>query len=567
MRVAIYARYSTDRQRRSSIDDQVRLCREYVETKNWTVVDVYADPEITGRSRHRPDFIRLVADAKAKKYDVVVTEAIDRLSRRQAHLHDLYDHLTFLDIDIFCPGLDKITQLHIAILGIVAEMYCKDTASKTKRSQVGLVEAGRIPGGLAYGYKVLPPTQDGAKSIAGEREIIDDRAVVIRRIFEEYANGISPENIALGLNSDAIPGPKGAPWRNTTIRGHSTRGTGILNNAIYIGWLIWNKTPFRADPDGKRQPRPNPPSEYRKIHLPHLRIVSDELWERVKSRQRQLAEAAAKKQAVASDKPGTDNNLNATHRAKYLLAGLLKCGACGSTYSIIGKDRYGCANHRRGTGLCSNSKTIIRQVVEERVLGCLRDKLLSPVQVDRFIKEFEANIRTTRRENDNDRRKAEKAVALADKAIAGLMETIESGNASGNALQMICKQLEMREVERTRAEETLSALIDQDKVVPLLPNAAELYRQKVAGLIDSLNKPEFKDEASTQLRDLIDHIVMTPAPEAPAGMWMDVYGDLAEILALGSGGSPKSKLPSLVGLGSQLSVVAGAGFEPATFRL
>ena len=156
---------------------------------------------------------------------------------------------------------------------------------------------------------------------------------------------------------------------------------------------------------------------------------------------------------------------------------------------------------------------------------------------------------------------------MAAKAIAGLMETIESGNASGNALQMICKQLEMREVERTRAEETLSALIDQDKVVPLLPNAADLFRRLVANLANALNKPESKDEATTQLRDLIDHIVMIPAADAPDGMWMDVYGDLAEILALGSGGSPKSKLPSLVGLGSQLSVVAGAGFEPATFRL
>ena len=92
----------------------------------------------------------------------------------------------------------------------------------------------------------------------------------------------------------------------------------------------------------------------------------------------------------------------------------------------------------------------------------------------------------------------------------------------------------------------------------LMPNLAEVYATKVAALADSLNDPEIKAEATELIRQLIGRVVMTPDPDAPDGMRMEVHGILGEIVALAAGQELKSKLPDLGGPGSQLSVVAGA---------
>src|SRR5512144_2554802 len=68
------------------------------------------------------------------------------------------------------------------------------------------------------------------------------------------------------------------------------RGTGILNNELYVGRLVWNRQRFIKDPDtGKRVSRPNPESEWVIHDVPELRIIDDDLWRRVKERQRALA--------------------------------------------------------------------------------------------------------------------------------------------------------------------------------------------------------------------------------------------------------------------------------------
>jgi site-specific DNA recombinase len=83
MRAAVYARYSSDLQREASIEDQLRLCREAAASRGWTVVIEYADRAASGSSRFRPEYQQLLTDAKAGKFDVVVAEALDRLSRDQ----------------------------------------------------------------------------------------------------------------------------------------------------------------------------------------------------------------------------------------------------------------------------------------------------------------------------------------------------------------------------------------------------------------------------------------------------------------------------------------------------
>lgn len=324
MRAAIYARYSSENQREASIDDQVEICRRYIEAQGWRVVKVYADRAISGASRHRPDYLQMIVDAERRNFDVIVTEALDRLSRKLADVAELHDRLQFAGVKLHAVKLGEVTTLHVGLMGTMAQLYLSDLRDKTRRGQLGRALAGKIPGGHAYGYALV----DGD---IGERQILAAEAEVVQRIFRDFAAGKSPRAIASALNAEHVPGPGGREWRDTTIRGQPDRGTGILNNALYVGRLEWNRCSYVKDPrTGKRVARPNPRDLWEIVDVPHLRIIDDELWETVR-----LHQAALRQQANSQEA----NPLNRAHRPKSLLSGLLRCGLCGGRYTVTAKER------------------------------------------------------------------------------------------------------------------------------------------------------------------------------------------------------------------------------------
>src|SRR5262249_39803072 len=100
MRAVIYARYSTDLQREASIEDQVRICRQRMDREGWTLVATYSDAASSGASRLRPGYQKLLEDARAGAFDIVVAEALDRLSRDQEDVAALYKQLRFRGVRI-----------------------------------------------------------------------------------------------------------------------------------------------------------------------------------------------------------------------------------------------------------------------------------------------------------------------------------------------------------------------------------------------------------------------------------------------------------------------------------
>ena len=144
----------------------------------------------------------------------------------------------------------------------MAQLYLTDLRDKTKRGQLGRALAGKIPGGHAYGYALV----DGK---SGERRIKPDEAASCERIFRDFAAGKSPRAIASALNAEGVPGPHGREWRDTTIRGQPERGTGILNNAIYVGRLEWNRCSYVKDPEtGKRRCPAKPAASWEIVDVP-----------------------------------------------------------------------------------------------------------------------------------------------------------------------------------------------------------------------------------------------------------------------------------------------------------
>lgn len=95
------------------------------------------------------------------------------------------------------------------------------------------------------------------------------------KIFEMFAVGRSLSDIARALNRDHVTGPRGHEWRDTTIRGHGGRGTGILRNELYIGRLVWNRQTFVRDPGtGKRLSKANPRDQWIEEEVPSCGSLS-----------------------------------------------------------------------------------------------------------------------------------------------------------------------------------------------------------------------------------------------------------------------------------------------------
>ena len=242
MRAAIYARYSSDLQSEASIEDQVRLCRERGEQDGHEVIQVFRDCAISGGSLvNRPGMLSLMAAAKQGDFDMVIAEALDRISRDQEDVAAIYKRLSHADVRIVTLSEGEINELHIGLKGTMNALFLKDLADKTRRGQRGRVEAGKIPGGNSYGYKIVRRILDNGAVSTGEREIDPVQAAIVRRIFQEYAEGLAPRRIAGRLNMEKIPGPRGGPWNASTINGSRQRRNGILNNELYLGRITYNR--------------------------------------------------------------------------------------------------------------------------------------------------------------------------------------------------------------------------------------------------------------------------------------------------------------------------------------
>ncbi|MGY4281259.1 DNA invertase Pin-like site-specific DNA recombinase [Bradyrhizobium sp. LM2.7] len=149
MKVALYARYSSDNQRDASIEDQLRLCRLHAEKQGWTVVDSYTDRAISGASLLRPGIQELISDATRGKFTIVLAEAMDRLSRDQEDIAVLFKRMAFAGVRIVTLSEGDITHLHVGPKGTMNALFLKDLADKTRRGLRGRVAHGKSGEGCA----------------------------------------------------------------------------------------------------------------------------------------------------------------------------------------------------------------------------------------------------------------------------------------------------------------------------------------------------------------------------------------------------------------------------------
>jgi site-specific DNA recombinase len=494
IKAALYARYSTDRQRDASIDDQFRECDRVARTAGFDVVGRFEDKGMSGGTADRPGYQALLSATRRREFSVIVVEDISRLWRnraefgpRSAEFEDFGVHcITAVGDDTRRDGWGLVIQIKQA----VAEHARREASYRTRRGLEGRAIKGESAGGRAYGYR--PASQ----STTGQVEIIETEAAVVRRIFELYAGGISSRAIAERLNCGNIPSP-GATWRRTNtgenakrrgkwvssaIHGDPKRGYGILNNERYLGRLNWGRLQWKrsAANSKKRVAVIADPALMVRREDPRLRIIPDKLWERVKLRQSAQASRSTSANASTAGRPATS-----------LLSGLLACGECGSRFIARNQRSYQCASRvYGGHSACSNEIVVPRERAEAAIVNYLAVDLLSPEAIEIAKREYQAVVLEEAKRKHQD--SAELDALHAEEVL--LRKMLRARTLSPDVAQAALDALANK-----RRKTASTVKMSPASLVQSFALTAERYRE----LVRNLGKHVTKSEHSTEERELV----------------------------------------------------------------
>lgn len=504
MRVALYGRYSSDNQKESSITQQFRNCEEFASRyEGWTITHRYKDEAISGATSERDGYQAMLRDGQKGQFDVLLVDALSRLSRDQMETEKARRRLIHWGVRLIAvsDGVDTQQEGHEVLSGfrgIMNQQYRAVLAKETRRGLRNQAIGGFHTGGRTYGYRHVRITDQTKQDCYGEpeligvkREIDDQQAAVVVRIFKSYDKGLSPRQIVADLNRLEIPSPGFSYRRQCPSARYGTWAVsalhGMLRNQLYVGRQIWNRRQWTRDPDTDRKtPRIRPEIEWVVSEDASLRIIPQDLWDRVQQR---IKDQALGK--VNSNKPRT---------AKYLLSSLLKCQVCGANFVMRSYYQYGCGGHSdRGPTVCHNNLRVSRALAEEKILAGLRQDLFCEEGIDLFIKETTKLLtqRTKQRQPKRDR------LAEVETEIANITKAIRAGILTPTTKS----ELEKAETERTRLQHAKED--HADTVLRVLPGAKERYQRLVEG-IGSLKNIS---QAREQLRVLVGEIWLKPTEE------------------------------------------------------
>lgn len=545
MRAALYARYSSDKQREASIEDQFRNCLRLAEREDWQIIHKYTDEALSGAKINRPGYQALLEAAKRKEFDVIVVDEVSRLWRDQEEQWKAVKRLEYQQVHIrgVNDGVNTLSEgfgLLLSIRGAINEEARREIAKRTHRGLTGQAMQGNNAGGKSYGYRHVP-IEDATRRdhlgrplvIAVRREINPEQAEIVRRIFQRFADGYSPRRIAEELNKNKVP-PPGAGWNRKTrkcrgwsasaIYGDQKRGFGILINPLYNGTYIWNRTRRQIDPDTKaRKHSPRPGNEWIVQEAPELRIVPPELWEKVQTRLK------AQRQRSTFQREKISQSARTGRGPKYLFSGLLKCGTCGANYVMVNEHSYGCAAHRdSGPSVCANELRVPRRVVEEKLLEGIKHDLFTPEYIKLFKQEVSRRLVEQKRKA-TDLGPIKKKLAKVETEIQNILTAIKAGIVTASTKT----ELEKLETERDSLLKALNVDTRKlDNLGHILPRAVERFKQ----MIDDLETVTLRDvaRARTQIKHLVGDVKLI-AEEGR--LEAELAGNYAGLLRLTAGNS------------------------------
>ena len=365
-RAAIYARVSDksqDGEDKTSISEQTGDMEAFCESKGLTITARYREVG-RGWSKKRPEFQRMLADAKRGRFDTIVCWKSDRLSRGMYPAAALMEVVEAHQIRLEAV-LDAIDMKTFGLMAAIGKIELDNFRERSTMGKRGTAKQGRVPtGGLPYGYRIGDD---------GRPEVVEEQAEVVRRIFRMYVDeGMRAYSIAVRLTDEGVPTQTGKlMWLQSRVH-H------ILGNATYAGTWVYGKYRHVATEDGMKvydQPR----DTWIEILVPQ--VIDDKTWERAQKLKKQRSTKAKRNTKVL-----------------YQLQHLLKCGECGRnfhtraswtttsvrkgkayTYDLTTPRRYYMCNGMQGMRLRCREKPYIRaEQLEEPIWSEVKRVLQNP---------------------------------------------------------------------------------------------------------------------------------------------------------------------------------------------
>jgi site-specific DNA recombinase len=314
----IYARYSDDEQRATSIDDQVRRAKKRAEELGLIVDDahVYADAAITGQQKglaKRLAYARFVKAWESNEFEAVVVDELSRLARGNLEIAHIQERVERTGVRLVtCDGIDSNIsgwQLQFGMSGIIAAHFIRETSHRVKRGMQGQLERGFMIAAPPFGYR-LEKNETGNVTEVGTKWVINEEAAKwVRDVFSMRYEGRSLNAIAEKLNQEGVPCPrrplreKVAFWRPGTV--HQ-----LLANPIYRGVFVYHGSYYTRARAAKA--RTHVATE--EFERPELRLVEDTVWFACNER--------------SASRPFRGGG-------KHALAGIVSCGACLGAMTIM----------------------------------------------------------------------------------------------------------------------------------------------------------------------------------------------------------------------------------------
>lgn len=453
----ILARYSTDRQNPDSIEVQVDKCSSWCAQNGIPILGVFADMAVSGMKDSRPQYNLMMQQLRQGMADTVVIYDQSRMFRKMTAWFAFRDELATMGVAVVSVtqpliGKDLRDPTNFLTEGSMAlfnQIWALQTRQKVMEKMRFMARNGQHTGGT-------PPL--GYCVIDSKLAVCEPEAAIVRRIFREYADGMSYREIIAGLNRDGLTTRSGKAFGTNSLHD-------LLKNKKYIGILVYGKAPRSAS--GTRNSHGPAPDDIIEIEDAVPTIVDRIVWERVQ-------EKMERNKRDKAGRPATVRN--------YPLKGKVFCGECGAAMVYTGSKNndaryhyYSCSGKQR-LGTCE-LKPIKIETLEHTVAEAVRNILGKPESMGRLI-QIMRDEKTKLQAGC-----AEQLQALLEKrdSINLQLERATDAILSGLSSKTILQKVQDLELEKEEIQNSISALkrsvdsvgIPDDRIQELIGTAMQ----------------------------------------------------------------------------------------------
>ena len=529
--IAIYCRVSTEEQSENgySIDEQERLLEEWCKKMGYVIYKCYSDRGISGKNiKDRPALKELLSDAKAGKFDMVISWKINRVSRKLEDVLKIVNlleknNITFKSYSEPFETDTPAGRMQFQMMALIGEFERGTIAQNVKMGMIAKAKSGNWCGGRVLGYDLVPNNSpEEEKKGKNKLEINEKEAEIVRFIFNEYSKGKGYKAITNQINKLGYKTKKGNNFSVGSIRD-------ILTNPVYIGEIRYN---VRQNWSEKRRRNINPNPI--RVKGKHEAIIDRELWDKV--------------QLILESKKGKPSRI---YDGEYPLTGILRCPKCGAgmvisrttnTLADGTKKRiayYCCGNWKnKGTSVC-NSNTIRVDKANEYVFKKIEELVSNEAMIKAVVK----NINKERKDKVKPAKRLlgdiDKELEKLDKRKRKIFEAYEDDILTKEEFQT--RKNELNEKIRILEEEKKPLLntISED-VSEEIPY--EFIKDILMNFSKILNSSVSREQQKKLLHMIISEITMNESREIES-IKLNINDKLVEYLVK-EGGVPIKGIPS-----------------------